>query len=164
MRTANVFMSAIHLIIIMLIFGMGAFFLTLYFFPGILFYFINLLMNNPKLIFKIGFSTLFLSFVLFGFFYMINKAQYLKFTIEKNKFRIDSSLIKSYIERFMDPDNKKSLEVNVLPKDKLEITATVDAEDIQKEFLLNIEQKVGRLLAEQLNYKKDFIFTLKLKK
>ncbi len=167
MRTANVFMSAIHLLITMLIFAIGFFFVTLYFYPNILFYFVNHIIDKPQVILKLGFFTLLLALVLFSIFYIINKAQYVKFTMEKNKFHIDSKLIKTYIEKYLEstfPDKKSKFEICVLPKEKLEIIATVDCLDDQKEFLLNIEKKIGELLLKQLNYQKDFIFTLKSKK
>jgi len=167
MRTANVFMSALHLIIVLCIFIMGSFFITLYFYPNLLFYFINLIINKPQLILKIGFSTLSLALILFVIFYMINKAQYLKFTMKKNKYDIDTRLIQSYIEKYLEsafPDKKNKFEICVLPKEKLEIIAIVDSLDNQKDFLLNIEEKIGKLLLEHLNYKKNFVFTLKAKK
>lgn len=167
MRTANVFISAVHLVIVMLIFAIGSFFVTLYFYPNILFYFINLIVNKPHVILKVGFFILFLSVVLFVVFYMINKAQYVKFTMEKNKYHVDSKFIKNYIEKYLKatyPKKKNKIDICVLPKDKLEIIATVDSLDDQKEFLLNIEEKIGKLLSEHLNYQKDFIFTLKSKK
>lgn len=167
MRTANVFMSAIHLVIVMLIFSIGAFFVTLYFYPSIFLNFVNLIIDNPERILEIGFIILFLSLILFTFFYVVNKAQYVKFTMDKNKYHINSKLIKDYIEKYLEkayPDKKNKLEINVLPKNKLEIIATVDSLDYQKDFLKNVEKKIGKLLSEKLNYDNDFIFTLKSKK
>lgn len=167
MRTANILMSALHLIIVLLIFSLGSFFLALYFFPNIFFSFINLIINNPELILKIGLFTLSMAIIFLVVFYMINKAQYVKFVMEKNKYHINSDLIKSYIEKYLEnsyPNIKNKIEVIILPKDKLEIIATVDSLDVQKEFLLDVEERVGNLLATHLNYHKDFIFTLKSKK
>lgn len=167
MRSANVFMSALHLVVIMLVFGIGAFFLAMYFYPNTLFFFINLIINQPQIILKIGLFSLILALLLFIVFYMINKARYLKFNMKGNKYCVDSGLIRTIIERFLKnsyPDKKNKLEICVLPKNKLEIIATVDSLDGQKEFLLDIENKIGKLLSDQLNYHKDFIFTLKSKK
>lgn len=166
MRTANVFMSALHLMIVLLIFTLGSFFVTLYFYPNILFYSVNLIIDQPQLILKIGFSILILSLFLFVVFYMINKAQYLKFSIEKNKYHIDSKLIKNMLEKSLEEtcfSKKNKFEINVLPKDKLEITATVDSLD-EQEYLSDIEDKIRGFLLKQLNYQNDFIFTLKSKK
>lgn len=167
MSGAKVFLSALHLIIVMLIFSIGSFFVILYFYPAIFFSFINLIINNPEVVLKAGFFTLVLAFILFIVFYMINKAQYVKFTMERNKFLVNSNLIKDYIEKYLQasyPTKKNKLEVCVHSKDKLEIIASVDSLDYQKEFLLDIEKKIGKLLSEHFNYRDDFIFTLKSKK
>src|SRR3990167_7481973 len=101
MKSANVFMSALHLVILMLIFGMGAFFVTLYFYPNILFFCINLIIDQPQLILKIGFSVLILAAMLFFVFYMINKTQYLKFNMERNRCYVDSKVVKTLIEKYL---------------------------------------------------------------
>lgn len=167
MRTANVFMSALHLLIIFLIFGIGSFFVTLYFYPNILLYFINLLISQPQLILKVGAFSLLLALTLVIVFYMINKKQYLKFIMEKHQIHIDSNLIRALVEKYLEtsyPDTKNKLEICILPKDKLEIIATVDSLDVQKDLLSELEKKIGKLLSKHLNYEKDFVFTLKSRK
>jgi len=167
MRTSNVLISALHLIIVMFVFAIGAFFVAIYFYPKLLFLFVELIINKPGIILKIGFSSLLLSGLLFFGFYFINKAQYIKFSMKRNNFQVDTTLIKSSIEKYFKnayPKMNNKLEVNVIPKDKLEIIATVDSLDNQKEFLLNIEDKVGKLLSEHLDYQKEFVFTIKSRK
>jgi len=167
MRTSNVLISALHLIIVLFVFAIGAFFVMVYFNPKLLMLFVDIIINKPGIILKIGFSALFLSCLLFTGFYFINKAQYVKFSMKKNKYQVDTDLIKSYLEKYFKtsfPKVKNKLEVNTLPKDKIEIIATVETLDNQKEFLLNIEEKIGKLLSEHLDYQKEFIFTLKSRK
>jgi hypothetical protein len=156
-------MSAIHLLIILFVFGLGGFFISLYFYPNLLFCFINIIINKPHVILKLGFFVLLLAVILFVLFYLINKAQYVKFVMKKNNYQVDTKLIKTYIDKYFEKILSSKFDVCVLPKDKLEIIATVDSLDNNEEFLLNIEEKIGELLSEHLNYQKEFIFTLKSK-
>ncbi|NGX33736.1 MAG: hypothetical protein K1060chlam1_00077 [Candidatus Anoxychlamydiales bacterium] len=166
MRAMQILISAIHLVFMMLIFAIGSFFVMLYFKPEFIEIFINFMLENTDIVLKIGLFTLSLAFILFISFYQLHKKQYLKVLMKKNKTDIDTKLIKNYIEKYFEriyPDKKNNFQVNVDVKDKLEIIARVDNLDNKKEFLLNIEEKIGKLLLDHLNYDKEFIFTLKEK-
>lgn len=167
MKVANILMSAIHLLIVILIFAIGSFFVALYFYQNILFDFVNRAVEKPDLFLTMGLFTIFLAIVLFAFFYFVNKGQYMKFIMGKNKFHIDAMLIKTYIEKYLQttyPGKKNKFEVYILPENKLEIVANVSSLDNQKDFLLNAEKKISKLLYENFDYENDFIFTLKSKR
>lgn len=166
MRAMQVLSSAIHLVFMMLIAFVGSFFVMLYFRPLFIESFINFMLENTDVVLKIGLFTLALAFILFISFYQLHKKQYLKISMKKNRSEVDTKLILSYIEKYFEsiyPDNKNSFQVNVDLKDKLEIIARVDSLDNKNDFLLNIEEKIGKFLLEHLNYDKEFIFTLKEK-
>lgn len=166
MRAANVLISAIHLVFMMLIFAIGSFFVMLYFKPEMISLFTDFITENTQVILKIGLFTLGLALLLFICFYQLHKKQYLKIAMKKNRSDIDTKLIQKYIEKYFDsiyPGKKNYFQVNVDTKDKLEIIANVESLDDKKELLLNIEEKIGKLLLEHLDYDKEFIFTLKEK-
>jgi len=166
MRAMQVLVSAIHLVFMMLIISVGSFFVMLYFKPEFIEFFINYMLENPEIVLKIGLFTLASSLILFILFYQLHKKQYLKILMKKNKTFVDTTLIRNCVEKYFDniyPDKKHNFQVNVDVKDKLEIIAKVDSLDNKKEFLLNIEEKIGKLLLEHLDYDKEFIFTIKEK-
>ncbi|NGX41312.1 MAG: hypothetical protein KR126chlam4_01151 [Candidatus Anoxychlamydiales bacterium] len=166
MRAIEVLISAIHLVFMMLILSVGSFFVMLYYKPQFIEFFINYMLENPEIVLKIGLFTLAAAFILFISFYQLHKKQYLKVLMKKNKTDVDTKLIRNYIEKYFEsiyPDKKNRFQVNVDVKDKLEIIARIDSLDDKKEFLLNIEEKIGKLLLEHLDYDKEFIFTLKEK-
>ncbi|NGX32692.1 MAG: hypothetical protein K1060chlam4_00742 [Candidatus Anoxychlamydiales bacterium] len=166
MRAIEVLISAIHLVFMMLIISVGSFFIMLYYKQELIESFINYMLDSPEIVLKIGLFTLASAFILFISFYQLHKKQYLKVLMKKNKTDVDTKLIRNYIEKYFEsiyPDKKNRVQVNVDAKDKLEIIAKVDSLDDKKEFLLNIEEKIGKLLLEHLDYDKEFIFTIKEK-
>lgn len=167
MRTISSLKSAFHLIVVLMVLTMGAFFITIAIYPKLFLYFVDLLINNPQIILYTGGVIFSLGILLFICFYFIYKAQYLKFIMERKKTSVDTKLIENYIKKYFQniyPEDKNDFQVSVDFKDKLEITTTVDVLEDQKEFLLNIEEKIGKLLSEHLDYQKEFIFTLKARK
>jgi ABC-type multidrug transport system fused ATPase/permease subunit len=164
MKVAQAFISAIHLLVFLLVLMFGLFFVFLYFNFDTVHYYMNYAINNPDILLKLGSVTLALALILFVSFYYLNKAQYLKISMKNNTSEINTRLIRSYIEAYFEEnfdDIKHKIEVNVINNDKLHIIALVDSLDDKKEFLLNIEEKIGKLLLDHLNYDKEFIFTLK---
>ncbi|NGX49772.1 MAG: hypothetical protein K940chlam5_01376 [Candidatus Anoxychlamydiales bacterium] len=166
MRAIEVLISAIHLVFMMLIISVGSFFIMLYYKQELIESFINYMLESPEIVLKIGLFTLASALILFISFCQLHKKQYLKVLMKKNKTDVDTKLIRNYIEKYFDgiyPDKKNRVQVNVDAKDKLEIIAKVDSLDDKKDFLLNIEEKIGKLLLEHLDYDKEFIFTIKEK-
>ncbi len=163
MRSMQVLISAIHLMFLMLITSIGSFFIMLYFKPKLIESFINYILENTDIVLKIGFFILTLALILFISFYQLHKKQYLKILMKKTRSDVDTKLIKNYIEKYFETiySDKKKFQVDVDAKDKLQIIASVESLNDKKEFLLNMEEKIGKLLLEHLNYDKEFIFTLK---
>ena len=167
MRTSSVLISAIHLIFLMFIAALGSFFIVLYLKPNFVHFFVDYINLNPQIFLKIGLITLASALLLFICLYQLHKTQYLKLNMKKNRSDVNTEIIKSYLEKYFEnifPEKKNNLEVTVLPKEKLEIIASVDSLENQKQFLLDIEDKIGKLLIDHLNYDKEFIFTLKERK
>ncbi|NGX28643.1 MAG: hypothetical protein K940chlam1_00827, partial [Candidatus Anoxychlamydiales bacterium] len=55
MRTINVLLSALHLIIALFTGALGAFFVMLYFSPKLIYFFIDTITEEPQIFLKIGF-------------------------------------------------------------------------------------------------------------
>jgi len=164
MRAINVLVSAMHLIVFLFTFALGSFFIMLYFSPKLIYSFVYAITDEPQIFLKIGFYTLILSAFLFIAFYHMHKSQYLKFSMNNKKTAVSTKLIQKLLVSYFKniyPNKKTKLKVVVDEKEKLEIIATVDNLENQKDFLINIEEKIGKLLLDHLNYQKDFIFTLK---
>ena len=167
MRTINVLVSALHLIIVLFTGALGAFFVMLYFSPKLIYFFIDTITEEPQIFLKIGLYISLVAISLFVCFYYMHKSQYIKLSMKKNKTSINTKLIQTLLEKYFQniyPKNKNKLKVSVDENEKLEIIATVDALENQDSFLLNIEEKIGQLLIDHLDYQKDFIFTLKSRK
>jgi len=166
MRAINVLASAVHLITILLIFALGFFLIFIYLDSRCLNFFLDLVINKPYVFFKMGYLTLSLGFGLFLSFFAIYKAQYIKFSLNgnNNKCFVNTNLVQKNLIKYFEniyPDFKKNLKVCLTSNNKLEIIATVKSLENQEEFVLDMEDKIKKLLADQLNYQEEFIFTLR---
>ena len=164
MRTVNVLVSAFHLIIVLFTFALGALFVMLYFKSQLVYFLIDNITDEPQIFLKIGFYILIFSTFLFICFYYMHKSQYLKFSMQTNKTSINIKLVQNLLEKYFKntyPDKKNKLKVSLDENEKLEIIATVDSLENREDFLINIEEKISKILLDHLDYQKDFIFTLK---
>ncbi len=169
MRTINVLLSAIHLMVLILTILLGSIFSLGYIYPDIMDAFVKMIIEKPESVLKIGLIFLSLSFLLFITFYLMHRKKYFNVEMSPNISQIDTKVIKSYIEKHLKKMYPKKLtvsKVEILSNNKLEIVATMKKIDpsSQEDVLINIEEKIGKLLLEHLNYRKEFILTLNLKK
>jgi hypothetical protein len=167
MKKSELLISALNLLIVLFLLAMGVFFLLIYFSPNFLIAFVNLLTNKPKIILEV--ALLIISFAILSFvaFYFINKVQYIKFSLQNSRCLININLIQSYLEKYFNfvyPNQKNDLKVCIDEKNKLDIILNVDSLDNKQEYLLNLEDTIGKILSDQLNYHKEFTLTLKTKK
>jgi len=168
MRIGNVLFSAVHFFFIVVLFLISIFFLVLANIPQARLLVENIFREKYSLFGLLWYFTFAFSCILFWGLYLLNRRQYYQLRMKFSKAEVEESLIREYIEKCWKefyPKQKISSEIFLLHNQKIEIL--LDASKIPLEeqplFLESIEKKLGRQLADQLGYEKEFLLTVIVK-
>ncbi|NGX56234.1 MAG: hypothetical protein K1060chlam5_00471 [Candidatus Anoxychlamydiales bacterium] len=164
MKASTIVASALNLLVSLMILSLGMFFVSIPYIQSLQVFLVDILDKNSFIFLKIGLFFIVVSVFLIFSFYFIYKKQFIKINMKRNKTDIDTKIIASYIEEYLKKKYQNtyiSTHINVLLNKKLEIIANFSAvKDQNNESLLEIEENIGKILFDQLNYEKEFVFTL----
>jgi hypothetical protein len=167
MRSEFIFSSALHLFVILIMLSFSFVLMAIPYSEQLSSIIRNSFESNPFIFFKIGIFLLVFTSILFLSFYLIYKKKFLKINMKKNKIDVDLKIISKYIEDYLKKSFKNSFlssDVNLTLNKKLEIIASFSSlNDQNNKTLLEVEQNIGKILFDQLNYDKEFIFTINSK-
>jgi hypothetical protein len=169
MRTSQALISAIHLVLVFLILGVGAFLVSLPWAPFFCYLFANLLIYSPEILFAGGVFFLLIGLLMLFGFYAIYKQRYLRIKMLPYPFEINPNLLTKYFHEYFlktFPGKSFQFDVEVLSKQRLEITLLSPpmlADEIEP-FLKKIEKEIGKILSHEFSYHKEFVLNLAFNK
>jgi hypothetical protein len=159
-----IFSSALHLFVILIMLSFSFVLMAIPYSEQLLLIIKNSLENNPFIFFQIGIFLFIFTSILFLSFFFLYRKNFIKIKMQKNKIDVDLKIISKYIEDYLKQKYKNSFlssDINLNINKKLEIIASFSSiNDQNKESLLEIENNIGKILFDQLNYDKDFVFTI----
>ena len=169
MKSNNVFISSVHIFLVLFVFAFGLFFTLLYFADSYRFFLYELFLEKHLLFFRAGIILIGISFLLMCGFYFYHRHKFLKFEINQNSFSVDTTLIEKYVHEFL--IEKKCFkddfycEVNIIKDNKIEITSFCSSIDMNtiKDLSKKIEKDIAKLLLNYFGYHKKIIFTIAYK-
>lgn len=162
---SHVLFSAIHLFLVLLILGLGAFFLALPFAPHVRLFVLQFFTESASPFAGIGCALLILGGVLFIGFYALNRGQYYQVNMRAE---VHQSLIRDYARSYwkeLFPQEHLQPNVVIYPNQRIELITELPklGFEEQEAVLHRIEKEFGAILAKNLGYGKDFLLTVVLK-
>lgn len=167
MRIENLLFSAMQFFLTLVITCAGLFFIALPWAPHVRFACAAFLTQRDDLFIPLGGLLLAVAAVLGIGFYFLQRKAYFQVKMSP-AVHVEKELLRALLEGYWKnryPEDKLKTDI-VLHKDhKIEFVAELPflkASESQK-LLRDVELEIGRLVVQQLGYKRDFIFTFQLK-
>lgn len=162
----RVFLSAIHLIFVLMIGAIGVLFLLLSCSERVVRILSQwVLEESTELWTYMGIAFLGLGVLLFFGFFWMNGGSFLQFKMKAGKVSIDRAIVEEYVKKYWAenfPHQAIHMEILFHGKRRLELIAKLplNGEKEPDVLLHRIQNELGVLLACRLGYECDFILTL----
>lgn len=167
MRKENLLFSAVQFFLVLTVACMGIFFIALPFAPQVRFTCASFIAERDDLFMPLGGLLLGIAIILgVGFYFMQRKAYFqvrMSPAIHVEKALLRTLLDVYWKERY--PEEKLKTDVVLHRDERIELIAELPAlksADSEK-LLADVQLEVGKLMLQQLGYKRDFIFTFELR-
>jgi hypothetical protein len=167
MRIENLLFSAVQFFLTVVIACAGLFFIALPWAPQVRFAFAAFITQRDDLFIPLGGLLLAIAVVLGVGFYFLQRKAYFQVKMSPAVY-VEKELLRALLagywkDRF--PEDKLKTDIVLHKNHQIEFVAELPflkASESQK-LLRDVESEVGRLVVQQLGYKRDFIFTFQLK-
>ena len=167
MRIENLLFSAVQLFLVLVLACSGLFFIALPWAPHVRFTWVSFLAERDDYFIPLGGLLLAIALILgIGFYFMQRKAY---FQVRMSPaIHVEKALLKTLLEVYWKqryPEEKLKTDVVLHPDQKIELIAELPAfkSTDPEQLLAEVELEVGKLMLQQLGYKRDFLFTFELK-
>ena len=167
MRKENLLFSAVQFFLVLAVACMGIFFIALPWAPQVRFTCASFIAERDDLFIPLGGLLLGVAVILgVGFYFMQRKAYFqvrMSPAIHVEKALLQTLLDIYWKERY--PQEKLKTDVVLHNDNQIELIAelpTLKSADPEK-LLADVQLEVGKLMLQQLGYKRDFTFTFELK-
>lgn len=167
MRKENLLFSAVQFFLVLVVGCTGLFFIALPWAPHVRFTCAAFLAERDDLFMPLGGFILGIAVILgVGFYFMQRKAY---FQVRMSPaIHVEKALLKTLLEAYWKeryPDDKLKTDVVLHRDQRIELVAELPSlKSAEPEKLLaDVQLEVGKLMLQQLGYKRDFIFTFELK-
>jgi hypothetical protein len=167
MRIENLLFSAVQFFLVLVIACAGLFFIALPWAPHVRFLSSNFLAQRDDLFIPLGALLLGVAATLGTGFYFLQRRAYFQVRMS-TAVHVEKELLRSLLEIYWKeryPEEKLSTDIIIHPDQRLEFVAELPylkASESQQ-MLKEVELEMGRLILQQLGYKRDFLFTFQLK-
>lgn len=167
MRIENLLFSAVQFFLVLVLACSGLFFIALPWAPHVRFTCATFLAERDDFFIPLGGLLLGIALILGIGFYFMQRKVYFQVRMSP-AIHVEKALLRTLLEVYWNdryPDEKLKTDV-VLHKDqRIELIAELpqmkSAEP--EKLLVEVELEIGKLMLQQLGYKRDFIFTFELK-
>jgi hypothetical protein len=167
MRIENLLFSAVQFFLVLVVACAGLFFIALPWAPHVRFLCSAFLAQRDDLFIPLGALLLAVAAILGVGFYFLQRRAYFQVGMT-TAVHVEKELIRQLLDVYWKkryPEEKLKTEIVLHPDQRLELIAElpfVPAAESQK-LLKDVEMEVGRLIWQQLGYKRDFLFTFQVK-
>ncbi len=167
MRIENLLFSAVQFFLVLVITCAGLFFIALPWAPHVRFTCSAFLAQRDDLFIPLGVLLLGAALILGIGFYFLQRKAYFQVKMSPSV-HVEKELLCALLDTYWKkryPEDKLKTDIILHPDQKLEFIAELPflkASESQK-LLKEVELEVGRLILQQLGYKRDFLFTFQLK-
>lgn len=158
MRSGNVLFSAVHLLVVSFILGMG---LILYLLPFATEYRVDLadlLLHRPQVFARCGIACFSFGLLLLFGFYRLNSKRYYTIKLRDQKVSSSDKLIKLLVLKFykrLFPNENTPQDIYLNNKGELELILSLKKKEKEQEpFFDQVKQQLSPLLKETLGYDK----------
>jgi hypothetical protein len=166
MRFENLFFSAVQFFLVLVVTCTGLFFIALPWAPHVRFTCAAFLAQRDDLFIPLGILLLGIALILGIGFYFIQRRAYFQVRMSP-AVHVEKALLQTLLEAYWKgryPDEKLKTDVILHRDQSIEMIAelpNLPPSDPEK-LLTEVELEVGRLILQQLGYKRSFIFTFQL--
>lgn len=160
----NLFISAIHFIIVLFFLTLGCFLLAIGCSEGVQFHLMQILSSYPKLFVSLGGGILGLALFLFISFYLLYRKRVLRFWMTPHVASVRSALMVNALGKHLKttfPFYSITPQIVLHPKN-MEIILSISPFEKAKEdgFLKKAESEIAKILHESFGYNDKVIITL----
>ena len=170
MRSGNLLFSAVQFLFVVGVLCTGSLFLALPYAPHVRVKLANFILEQGELFLPLGILLLSLGVALLIGFYWMYHRQYYKVQMKQPAYKteIELELLRSSINASLKqllPKERVTAELLLHPGQKIEVIAEFPRmpEEQHETVLEKLEEEVGKLLASQFRYEKEFFVTVVVK-
>jgi hypothetical protein len=165
MRIENLLFSAVQFFLVLVVSCTGLFFIALPWAPQVRFKCAAFLSQHDGFFIPLGAFFLAVGVALGVGFYFLQKRSYFQVRMSPSVY-IEKEVLRGLLETYWKtrfPESKLKTDVILHRNKKIELVAELPFLNAPEKALREIELEVGKLLVQQLGYKRDFFFTFQLK-
>lgn len=165
MRTANLFFSALHFFLVLIILALGGFFLSFPYTESFRYNLTYYLYHYPEFFKLTGSMVMGFGLLLFIGFYRLNKRCFLTIETRPITTLVDEGIIQDWIQNYWKakyPGKEIGVDIVVQKGVVLQIFLPLpeDCEKEGKEFLASLQSDLADQLFHLLGYRREFYITL----
>lgn len=163
MRVREALASALHLLVILFCFALASFAALLPFRPDWRIAAAFWLQEDPQQFYQISGAFALIGIFFTLSFYAISRGRITRLSMKSSSLSIERKLLKKVVDDFFSEHFPQlKAEVDLLPKENLELSMTVSSSE-DEELLKKVEEQFSLLLRERFGYDKPFTLSLRHK-
>lgn len=157
MRNGQLLFSAIQFLFIAALFGLGAVFFSLHYFPQMRLYLADWILEPGETFFSAGLVVSATAAFLTLCFFIMQRGSFIRIKMEKGDLFIEEDAVRLAVEQFWKetyPEEKKPSEIYCAGK-KIEIITEDQNQDLE-----SLEITLANFLSTQFGYEREYFITL----